>query len=183
MYCKKSFGFGLWSEQYVAKTDFLMFLKDIQNNMGKSDICNICVKDFLQFILLIFYFEYPLKTWGNPFLPHTVHFINQNQRIFYNSFNYVLLLFTSYIKIKGIFVINFIYILFWISYKNMRRCVFATYRTLRKPKARYFLQLVLLIFYLGCPLITWDNSLFATCFLIKSRVTWLYIYIFCIYMV
>ena len=24
-------------------------------------------KDFLQLILLIFYFEYPLKTWGNPF--------------------------------------------------------------------------------------------------------------------
>ena len=45
-------------------------------------------KDFLQLIFLIFYFEYPLKTWGNPFLPHTVHFINQNQRIFYNSFNW-----------------------------------------------------------------------------------------------
>ena len=24
-------------------------------------------KDFLQLILMIFYFEYPLKTWGNPF--------------------------------------------------------------------------------------------------------------------
>ena len=31
MSCKKSFGFGLWSERYVAKTDFLMFLKDIQS--------------------------------------------------------------------------------------------------------------------------------------------------------
>ena len=168
------------SPRRINSKDFLQFIFFRLPHRPKP-------KDFLQLILLIFYFEYPLKTWGNPFLPHTVHFINQNQRIFYNSFNYVLLLFTSYIKIKGIFVINFIYILFWISYKNMRRCVFATYRTLRKPKARYFLQLVLLIFYLGCPLITWDNSLFATCFLIKSRVTWLYIYIYiyilCIYMV
>ena len=65
----------------INSKDFLQFIFFRSPHRPKP-------KDFLQLILLIFYFEYPLKTWGNPFLPHTVHFINQNQRIFYNSFNW-----------------------------------------------------------------------------------------------
>ena len=65
----------------INSKDFLQFIFFRSPHRPKP-------KDFLQFIFLIFYFEYPLKTWGNPFLPHTVHFINQNQRIFYNSFNW-----------------------------------------------------------------------------------------------
>ena len=48
------------SPRRIKSEDFLQFIFFHSPHRPKP-------KDFLQLILLIFYFEYPLKTWGNPF--------------------------------------------------------------------------------------------------------------------